>query len=306
MGGRAALACLLLAGLACQAPPAAAPEPAEVPPRVLSEPVPLPSFRVIGHRGAAGHAPENTLPSLEAARELGVGEVEVDVQLSRDEVPVLFHDGDLERKTTLEGRVADHDADELERAEVGSWFDSMHPEASRRFAGTTLASLDEMLERFGAAFHYHLEIKTEDPRAPLLVLETLERHRLRRHATLSSFHLEQLRRARRLDPELPICLLVEDVEDLVGAAHGDGGSARLSASALQQRQVERAAEENFQMVAFPARDLTRELVSQAHARDLEIRAWGVRSPADLDRAIEAGADGATLDHPEWVFERQRR
>jgi glycerophosphoryl diester phosphodiesterase len=303
MGRRAALAGLLLAGLACQAAPAPT-QPAEAPPRVRSEPVPLPSFRAIGHRGAAGHAPENTLPALEAARELGVTEVEIDVQLSRDEVPVLFHDADLTRKTPLRGRVAEHDAEELEQADIGSWFDSMHPDASRRFAGTPLVSLDEVLERFGDTFHYHVEIKTDDPHAPLRVLEALEQHRLRRHATLTSFHLEQLQRARRLDPELPICLLVEDVDDLVAAARGDAGQAGLSASALQRRQVEVAAAENFQMVAFPARDLTRELVGEAHARGLEIRAWGVRSPADLDHALEAGADGATLDHPEWVLERQ--
>lgn len=272
--------------------------------RPVSEPVPLPSFHAIGHRGAAGHAPENTLPGLEAARALGIEEVELDVQLSRDGVPVLFHDRSLDAKTRLQGPVAQHDAAALADADIGTWFDAHHPDAAHRYAGTGIPTLDAALERFGDAFHYHLEIKTTSPAAPHLVLEALERRHLRRRATITSFHLEALRLVRRLDQEIPICLLVKRVEELQAAAGGASG-ARPSALSLQKAQVDLAAEENFQMLAFPARDLTRELVNYAHARDLEIRAWGVRTPADLDRTLEAGADGATLDHPEWVAERRQ-
>lgn len=62
---------------------------------------------VIGHRGAAGHAPENTLPSLRAAHHLAAAWIEFDVKLSRDGVPVLFHDDTLERTTDGRGRIAD-------------------------------------------------------------------------------------------------------------------------------------------------------------------------------------------------------
>ena len=60
-------------------------------------------FHVIAHRGASADAPENTLPAFARALALGVVEVELDVQLSRDGVPVLFHDGTLDAKTPLRG-----------------------------------------------------------------------------------------------------------------------------------------------------------------------------------------------------------
>ena len=57
------------------------------------------------HRGASGDAPENTLPAFRRALELGAFEVELDVQLSRDNVVVLFHDPRLDRKTDGSGAV---------------------------------------------------------------------------------------------------------------------------------------------------------------------------------------------------------
>ena len=93
---------------------------------------------VIGHRGAAGHAPENTLPSLLKAHELGVDWVEFDVKLSGDDVPVLFHDDTLDRSTDGHGPIANQDLKALRRRDAGAWF-------GKAFAGACLPTLDEGL-----------------------------------------------------------------------------------------------------------------------------------------------------------------
>ena len=93
---------------------------------------------VLGHRGAAGHAPENTLPSLLKAHELGISWVEFDVKLSRDGVPVLFHDDTLDRNTDGRGPIADQDLQALRTYDAGAWFNAA-------FAGTPLPTLDEGL-----------------------------------------------------------------------------------------------------------------------------------------------------------------
>ena len=77
---------------------------------------------VIGHRGAAAHAPENTLAGLGAADALGVRWVEVDVHLTRDGVPVLMHDPTLDRTTSGRGHVAQRTYDEVFELDAGSWF----------------------------------------------------------------------------------------------------------------------------------------------------------------------------------------
>ena len=69
--------------------------------------------QLVGHRGYPRHYPENTLIGIEAAIAAGARFVEVDVQISRDRVPVLFHDRDLRRMCSVPGKIHDFNYDEL-------------------------------------------------------------------------------------------------------------------------------------------------------------------------------------------------
>ena len=92
--------------------------------------------RIMGHRGVAALAPENTLAGLRAAAGLGLSWVEFDVMLTRDGVPVLFHDETLLRTTGQSGEMAGHDYAEVRGFDAGQGF---HPD----FAGETVPSLDQ-------------------------------------------------------------------------------------------------------------------------------------------------------------------
>lgn len=100
-------------------------------------PIKLPP--VIGHRGAAAYAPENTLESIHTAADMGVTWVELDVKLSKDSVPILFHDDDLDRTTNGHGPVADMLFDDLRALEAGSWF-------SDSFSGVVIPTLEEAVD----------------------------------------------------------------------------------------------------------------------------------------------------------------
>src|SRR5919202_3540380 len=78
--------------------------------------------KVVGHRGAMGHCPENTLASFARALELGADWIECDVHLSRDGVPVVIHDETLDRTTDGHGLVAEHTLAELKQLDAGAWF----------------------------------------------------------------------------------------------------------------------------------------------------------------------------------------
>ena len=79
---------------------------------------------VIGHRGAAGHAPENTLVAFKKAAALGVRWVEFDVRLTRDGMPILFHDETLERTTDGSGEISKLDREDLQKFDTGQWYAS--------------------------------------------------------------------------------------------------------------------------------------------------------------------------------------
>ena len=82
----------------------------------------MPDFpRIIGHRGAAAAAPENTLAGIARAHALGCRWVELDAKLSYDKVALLMHDERLERTTDGSGLFADCTAAELRRLDAGRW-----------------------------------------------------------------------------------------------------------------------------------------------------------------------------------------
>lgn len=83
-------------------------------------PVKLP--RIIGHRGAAAYAPENTLDGIRTAAEMGVEWVELDVKLTKDQIPVIFHDEELDRTTNGYGPIRLKTYEELRDLDCGSWF----------------------------------------------------------------------------------------------------------------------------------------------------------------------------------------
>lgn len=281
---RALAPAILLAALGCAARDAAPPiSPPAPPPAPLAEPV-----RVIAHRGASATAPENTLPAIERALAQGATEVELDVQLSRDGVAVLFHDAMLDEKTDASGRVSEHDAATLRTLDVGAWFDATHPEVEERFAGTTLATLDEAFARFGARPFYHLELKSREPALVAEVVARVAEHELVERVLLASFQADQLARARAFEPRLPRAWILERAEPGEGAAR---------THARHAREIERAAAAGHLQVAVAASELSAALVRKAHARGLEIRAWKVRSPDDWRRVLDLGANGGTVDWP---------
>lgn len=77
---------------------------------------------VIAHRGASGHAPENTLAAIQAAADAGAQWIEIDVNVSKDGTPVLHHDDDLQRCSNGTGLVIEHDLATLQQLDSGSWF----------------------------------------------------------------------------------------------------------------------------------------------------------------------------------------
>lgn len=165
--------------------------------------------RVIGHRGAAARAPENTLAGLRRARELGATWVEFDVKLTADGVPILMHDETLDRTTNGRGPVSARSWNEVARLDAGSWFG---PE----FAGERVPPLNEVLALLGAlGLGANIEIKPCPGRAAETgrVVAAAVREEWPPHLApplLSSFWPEALRAAQAVAPDLPRGLLVRE------------------------------------------------------------------------------------------------
>jgi glycerophosphoryl diester phosphodiesterase len=120
--------------------------------------------KVIGHRGAKAYAPENTLSSIHAAADLGVEWVEVDVKLTKDSIPIIFHDEELERCTNASGLVRDMDFAAIRELDAGSWYGDS-------FLGEKIPSLEELLN---AALERGMGVNLEIKPCPGREKETAE------------------------------------------------------------------------------------------------------------------------------------
>ena len=164
--------------------------------------------RVIGHRGAAARAPENTLASLRAAHRLGCRWVEFDVMLSQDGVPVLIHDEKVARTTGGRGRVPELTFAELRTLDAGSLF-------GPGFAGERIPSLEEAIQlclELGLAANVEIKPARGHERATgEAAARTLREHWPvdGPHLLISSFERVSLAAALDLTPEVPRGLLAE-------------------------------------------------------------------------------------------------
>jgi glycerophosphoryl diester phosphodiesterase len=162
--------------------------------------------RVIGHRGAAAHAPENTLAGLAEAARQGARWVEVDVRLSADDVPFLLHDGTLERTTTGRGPAGERTGADLGRLDAGARF-------HERFAGEPVPTLAAALGLvLGAGLGIVLEVKPDPGREEaLLAAMAQELDRARPPALLvSSSDPAVLSEAARLLSDVPRAVVLDE------------------------------------------------------------------------------------------------
>jgi glycerophosphoryl diester phosphodiesterase len=170
--------------------------------------------RIIGHRGAAAAAPENTLESLREAKRQGATWVEVDAKLTADNHVILLHDDLLDRTTSGKGAAAQATFDEIRALDAGSWL-------APNWAGVKVPTLEETVrELIGLGLNCNFEIKPCPGREHVtaeLVIRELQRLWPAQGSTggekllISSFAYDSLHVAYALAPEFPRAVLVEEV-----------------------------------------------------------------------------------------------
>ncbi|MFQ5774105.1 MAG: glycerophosphodiester phosphodiesterase family protein [Kiloniellaceae bacterium] len=223
--------------------------------------------RVMGHRGAAAAAPENTLAGLRAAARTGVAWVEFDVMLTGDGVPVLFHDDNLRRTTGRDAPMSRTPLAALRALEAGSWF-------APEFAGEPVPTLEEALEVvLDLGLHANVEIKPtpgRDEDTAEAALGVIGRcwPGDRPPPLVSSFSRRALGAARRRAPDTPRGLIAWRLpRDWARAARAlECATLHLPGNRLSERAARRIKGAGYGLAAFTVND-------PAAARRL--LAWGV-------------------------------
>ncbi len=229
----------------------------------------------IGHRGASKFAPENTLPALEKAIELGVDYVEIDVRYTRDNVAILMHDGSVNRTTDGQGRLEKLSLEEIKALDAGGWFDPS-------FAGTRVPTLEEALQTAQGRICLFWDTKAFPQKD---TIELFRKYGFDRDCLLISFDglgyggdEEAPNLILKYWPEAPLMPQVRDTDELN--------------SILQEYP-------NIRAITIPFGKVTAELVDQAHAAGLLTESTTLVQydhHHSYKKLIDAGIDIVMLDN----------
>lgn len=223
----------------------------------------------IGHRGARGHAPENTLLSFDTAIRMGVDAVELDVQLHPSGELLVLHDLRVDRTTNGQGLLSDLPLDAARKLDAGG--------------GQQIPTLAEVLDLVESRVTVNVELKTWGGTA-LAVAQTLRNYIAEgwpaERFIVSSFHLPELYEFKQAAPEIPVGALYCGVPlDWAGIAL-ELGAASLNIS---------------------GEFVDRQLIADAHARGLKLNVYTVNHPGDIALMRDWGVDGVFSDFPDRVL-----
>src|SRR3989338_2222137 len=226
----------------------------------------------IGHRGAAGYEPENTLSSFQKAIELGTDMVELDVRLCKSGELVVIHDDKVDRTTNGRGFVRDKTLAELRQLDAGR--------------GQLIPSLDEVLAIVGQKAAVNIELKGAGTALPVAgVLYKLYRSGWKENRFLvSSFDIDELRQFRNTDSVSRAGLIFDKP---ISGIWGSKINVFDMALTLKCYSIHPSAKLT-----------TAKLVREAHSNGLKVFVWTVNSVSEAQQLAEMGVDGIFSDFPD--------
>ncbi len=239
---------------------------------------------LIAHRGAMDEAPENTRAAFKAAALYPIHGFEFDVQLTRDHVPVVFHDETLRRINGQKFPVAAYAYETLARMDWGKWF-------GPSFAGEPLLTVAELLATYGQDKRLFIEIKSypadkrsnRSERLADLVVQLLHEHvpaeNRDSHAILS-FDADLLAYCAQKAPGLNYVLNLEDVE--------------------VKEFPSRSYPAHLQGLCVSINVFSREFADYVHGHGGTVMTYSCNNPGQTGHALECGADVLMTDSPGWL------
>jgi glycerophosphoryl diester phosphodiesterase len=234
--------------------------------------------RVLAHRGLAIEAPENTLLAFAKALAVGVTHVETDVHVSADGVAMVSHDPDLRRLAERHAAIDHLTAAELRRIDLGY--------------GQGYCSLAEALDGFPDV-RFNIDIKIGGAVIP--TVEAVRAAGATRRVLIGSFSPARRTLAVRMLPGVATSISARGAVAAVAAARA--GSLISLRRVLRDVQAVQLPVSVLRMPAFTPRT-----IAAFHASGVEVHAWTINDPPQMDRLLALGVDGLISDRADLAMQ----
>ena len=229
---------------------------------------------VWAHRGASGYAPENTLPAFKMAADMKADGVELDVQLTKDDVIVVCHDERIDRTSNGAGRIADLTLSELRK------FDFCNKNLA--YEGTQIPTMEEVFDLLDpTGLTINIELKTGEIFYPELeekIVALTKKKGWQDRVIYSSFNHYSIMKIKEIDPEAKTGFLYAD-----GTLNMPGYAAENQVDALHP------AFYNLQYENY---------MEDCAMYDIDVNVWTVNSEKDMLRCKELGVNAVITNYPD--------
>lgn len=242
--------------------------------------------QIFAHRGASMEALENTRPAFDKAISYAVDGIETDVQLTRDEITVLWHDRFLDKAGLPEKHIDDFNYDQLKSMEFAS-----HLDPENKYKG--IMSLQAFIEAYREQCHLLIEIKNREwestlrheikIRQTLNIIGSVKKHSI----VISSFNLASLVYAHHYKPKFPLIYNFDDTQTIADAA----------------RILK--AQPFLYGLCLPIETLNHDMVDLLRSHDQHIVAYTCNSDEEINKALELGVDILISDVPDKALSKRR-
>ena len=222
---------------------------------------------IIAHRGAAMHAPENTMASVRRAIEDSTDYIEIDVQETADGEVVVFHDSDFMKTARNPLTIWNARRADIDRIDIGSWFDPA-------YAAERVPTLDEVLLAARGQTRVNIELKYygRDEDLERRVIDIVERSGMVDQVVLMSLKYDKVQKIKAMRPEWTYGLLT-------------------TVSLGDPRKL------NVEFLAVNATTATRGFIRLAHLHGLDVYVWTVNDPYLMSAMMSRNVDGIITDDP---------
>lgn len=229
--------------------------------------------KIFAHRGASAYAPENTLEAFRLAMEQGADGIELDVQLTKDGVPVVIHDERIDRVSQGKGAVRDYTLEELQKIRV--------PNGMSRYQDAQIPTLRQVLDLAKPSrMEVNIELKTGIywyPEIEGRVLELVKQAGMEERVIYSSFNHYSIGRILREKPDAETAYLFNDI--IVN--------------------VHEYARKNQVKGLHPGRHhIGMDFLQEYLDSGLAVRVWTVDDPEQIRELIQAGVDAVITNVPD--------
>lgn len=226
------------------------------------------------HRGASAYAPENTMAAFRLGLEMGANGIELDLQETKDGKLVIFHDDEIDQKSSGTGKIRQYTYHELLQMDFGSWFGAEYKKES-------IVLFEEFAKTF---FDKNLIFAVELKEAGMEteVLKIIKKYGNLKRIYISSFLFEALQNMRMLNENVKLSWLIN--------------------AKVDEALISQAKKIAINQICPNAQTVTEPEIEFIRKNGFEIRFWGVKDENIMRRALQWESEGMTVNFPDKLQE----